>query len=534
MNRPDYEVIIIGAGPGGICAGAQLVKRGIEDFLILDRGDGFGGSWRDNHYPGLGVDVPGFCYQYSFRKNPDWSRMFPRGAEVLAYHREVAADFQLGSRTRFGVRVVREVWDETNDWWEIHTDGHGVITGRFVISAIGAYIQAKADPGIDGLGDFRGEILRPDNWDHDYDLSGKRVAVIGTGASSVQISPSIAPVVQHLSVFQRTPVWCLPKPDMPMKPWMQRGLRMPGVGASLAFFSNVVIETFLRIVYQTPRALFRPGARVFDVLGRALYRTYLRAIVRDKQTRSRLAPAYGVFGKRPTLSNDYVANFNRDNVELVTSAITGVTPHGIRTADGVERDVDAIVLATGYELFSDPESYRRGAVLGRDHFDLADFYNTQGLQAYQSVAVPKLPNRWMLVGPYSWIGTGWHELVEISSGHAVNVIDHARRAGYVVAEVSQVAHESYQRKVREQGANIAYYFGTLNKGLRTYYVNSQGDMPYIRPTSLFEARRESRNPCLDDYEFRSAPIRLPGESKIPDSDRVRSGKGFDSVGPNER
>ena len=449
--RPDHEVIIIGAGPGGICAGAQLTTRGIEDFLILDRGDGFGGSWRDNHYPGLGVDVPGFCYQYSFRKNPDWSWMFPKGDEVLAYHREVAAEFELGARARFGVCVVREVWDERNGWWEVHTDGHGVITGRFVISAIGAYIHAKDDPGIDGLGDFRGEILRPDSWDHDYDLSGKRVAVIGTGASSVQISPSIAPVVQQLSVFQRTPVWCLPKPDMAMRPWMRRGLRIRGVGTSIAFATNVVVETVLRVVYQTPKALFRPGARAFDAVGRGVYRAYLRAIVKDKRTRTELAPSYGVLGKRPTLSNDYVPNFNRDNVELVTSAITTLTPHGIRTADGVERDVDAIVLATGYELFSDPESYHHGAVVGRGGFDLADFYNTQRLQAYQSVSVPGLPNRWMLVGPYSWIGTGWHELVEISSGHAVNVIDHARREGHQIAEVSQTAHERYHRKVREQG-----------------------------------------------------------------------------------
>lgn len=511
--QPDHDVIIVGAGPGGICAAVQLLSRDFEDFVILDRGDGFGGSWRDNHYPGLGVDVPGFTYQYSFAKNPRWSRLFPKGDEVLQYHRDVADRYGLGAKARFGVRVEREIWDDDNAIWEVHTADHGVITARFVISAIGAYISAKDDPGIPGVGDFAGKILRPNDWDHDYDLTDKRVAVIGTGASSVQISPAIAPLVAQLSVFQRTAVWCMPKPDLRMSTPVQWGLQVPGVGTAVAWIANLVVEAALRLVYQTPSWLFKPGARLFDIGGRALYRAYLRMTVHDKQTRKSLAPDYGVLGKRPTLSNSFVQVFNRDNTELVTEPIDVVTPTGIRTAGGAERSIDAMVLATGYDLFSDPESYRTGAVVGREGFDLGDFYNSERLQAYQSVSVPGLPNRWMVVGPYSWIGTGWHELVEISSGHAVNVIDHARRQGYQVAEISEQAHREYHNKIRTQGANIAYYFGVINKGLRTYYVNSQGDMPYIRPTSLFEARRESRHVKFDDYRFANItldPLSLAG------------------------
>jgi cation diffusion facilitator CzcD-associated flavoprotein CzcO len=498
---PEHTVVIVGAGPGGICAGAMLRQRGIDDFLIVERARDFGGSWRDNDYPGIGVDVPGFTYQYSFAKNPDWSLLFPKGSEVLAYHQEVARRFGLYERARFGVTVVRELWSEAQQCWFLHTSTGEVITARFVISAVGAYILEKQDPGIEGYQDFAGITLRPTGWDHDYDLSGKRVAVIGTGASAVQIVPTIAPLVEHLDVFQRTPVWCLPKPDLKMPPWVRRGLRLPGVGAIVSAGAMVVVDLALRLMVSTPRAVFRPSANLFDKGGRAAYRLHLRRHIKDQTTREALMPSYGVLGKRPTLSNEFLRSFNRSNVDLHTTAIARINPDSVETVDGVQHQIDALVLATGYELFSDPESYRAGAVVGRDGFDLGTFYAENRLQAYQSVALPKLPNRWMLVGPYSWIGTGWHLLVEISAGHAVNVICEALRTGTSAAEVTQAAHDAYHRKILKQGRNIQYYFRTLNRGLRTYYVNSQGDMPYIRPTSLFQALRNSRRVDFADYGF---------------------------------
>jgi cation diffusion facilitator CzcD-associated flavoprotein CzcO len=503
MTKPDYQVAIIGAGPGGICAGVRLKKAGIDDFVILEREHGFGGSWRDNNYPGLGVDVPGFTYQYSFAKNPRWSRMFPLRREILDYHVEVAQRFGLVPHASFGVNVVSQVWDEIAECWLLYTAEGITITARFVISAIGAYIIPKEDPGIPGYRDFAGKVLRPIGWDHAYDLDGKRIAVIGTGASSVQITPTIAPRVGTLEVYQRTPVWCLPKPDIRMRPWMQKLLAVPGVGAMVSGAGYVAVEVGLDTITQTPAVIFRPGSRVFDKLGRALYRGYLRTQLSDKETRRALTPTYGVLGKRPTLSNDFIQAFNRANVALMTSPIERITADGIVTADGVEHPCDAIVLATGYELFSDPESYREGAVVGRDGFDLGRFYAEHRLQAYESVSVPGLPNRWMLVGPYSWIGTGWHALVEIGANHAVNVIAEAIRRDSDVVEVSAAAHEEYHRMIRKQGANIAYYFNVVNKGLRTYYVNSQGDMPYIRPTSLFRAQRSSKHVKFEDYEFGS-------------------------------
>lgn len=500
-SGPDFETVVIGAGPGGICAGIKLKQAGLENFQILERADDVGGSWRDNTYPGLSIDVPAFTYQYSFATNPYWDRLFPVGAEVLAYHQDVARRFDLYRHIRFGASVVREVWDDRNEWWAVHLASGDVVTARFVISAVGAYITAKEDPGIEGWEDFTGRYLRPASWDHGYDLKGKSVAVIGTGASGVQIIPSIAPDVAHLDVFQRTPAWAWPKPDFAM-PWIGKQVwRIPGFTQLVTWIVSAGVDVALRLAYGTPKPLWKIGARMVDGGGRLAYRAYLAMTVRDSATRNALMPKYGIVGKRPTLSNSFLQAFNRDNVTLRTDSIARITPTGIRTADGIEHEADAIVLATGYHLFSDPESYVQGVVVGREGFDLGKFYNEERLQAYESVSVPGLPNRWMVVGPYSWIGTGWHLLVEIGAGHAVNVISEAVARRENVVEISSKAHNAYHQKILANNENILWYFNELNKGLRTYYVNSQGDSTYIRPTSLFEALRNSRNVPFGDYNF---------------------------------
>lgn len=497
-----HEVVVIGAGPGGIAAGVQLKAAGIKDFVILERADEVGGSWRDNTYPGIGVDIPSIAYQYSFARNPNWSRVFAKGAEVKAYHVEVTRRFGLVPHLRFNTSVVRESWDEADRVWRLHLADGEIVTARFVITAVGAFLNPKQDPGIPGLADFRGKLQRPTTWDHSYDHTGKRVAIIGTGASSVQITPSIAPEVASLDVFQRTPVWCLPKPDFAIPPAVRTLLHVPGLMSFLHGVMLAGIEALLLCAVYAPLPIAARAMHLMDRGARAFYRAYLRRSVHDERDRSALLPGYGVLGKRPTMSNTFLRAFNRRNTTLVTTPVERFTEHGIRTSDGVEHTYDMIVLATGYHLFSDPESYPPGVVVGRDGFDLGKFYAENHLQAYESVSVPKLPNRWMLVGPYSWTGTGWHQMVEISSRHAVRVITEARRRGATAVEVRQRAHDSYHRRVRERGRNIAYYFRELNRDLRTYYVNSQGDVPYIRPSSALQARRASKRFPLEDYEFR--------------------------------
>ncbi|WP_232784461.1 flavin-containing monooxygenase [Mycobacteroides chelonae] len=504
-GAPQFEVAVIGAGPGGIAAGVKLAKAGIENFVIIERADDVGGSWHENHYPGLGVDIPAIAYQFSFARKNDWTRFFPYGAEVKAYHVEVARRFGLYPHMRFNTDIEREQWDDTRHCWSLHTADGTVITARFLISAVGAFIRPKQNPGIAGVEDFEGKIQRPSSWDHDYDLTGRRVGVIGTGASSVQIVPAIAGQVESLTVFQRTPVWCVPKPDFAMPKAGMTVLGLPGVVATIHGVVLIVVDAALRIAVAVPPAVLRPIVTAFDRFLIAAYRQYLKLVINDPETAAKLAPNFGVITKRPTASNGYLQAYNRDNVALVTEPIETITANGITTRDGVAHEFDMIVLATGYEVFSEPETYREGTILGSGGFDLATFYAEHGLQAYQSVSVPGLPNRWTLVGPYSWTGSGWHAFVEMTADHAVRAISEARRRNATLMEVRPDIAAAYHEEIYTRGEILRFYMAELNGHVPTYYRNSDGDIPYFRPSGYFAASRGNRRFPLEDYRYEVSP-----------------------------
>ncbi|MFE6861591.1 flavin-containing monooxygenase [Nocardia sp. NPDC057668] len=514
-TRPQYEVAVIGAGPGGIAAGAKLRMAGIDDFVILERAEDVGGSWHENNYPGIAVDVPSTTYQYSFERNAGWSRFFAYGPEVQRYHADVARKYGLYERTRFGSNVEREMWDGESRCWVLHLGDGTEVTARFVISAIGAFVRPKGDVGIPGADSFRGKVQRPTSWDGDYDLSGKSVGIIGTGASAVQIIPAIAAEVGALTVFQRTPVWSVPKPDFVVPRVMKAALAIPGVSAFINGIAFVAVDLMLRLVANSPIGLFRPAASRFDAWLIAGYRRYVGFVVKDPATAAKLSPDFGVLAKRPTLSSGYLPAYNRDNVSLVTEPIAEITTDGVTTRDGVARPLDVLILATGYEVFSDPETYLPGTIVGRDGFDLATFYREHGLQAYQSVSVPGLPNRWTLVGPYSWSGTSWHAFVETTADHAIRAIGETRRRGADVCEVRAEAAAEYHRSVHRRAEGVRYYLCELNGHVPTYYRNSQGDSTYIRPESFFAARRRTRKFPLEDYRYetgKSVSASTPGEA----------------------
>ncbi|MFC3961477.1 flavin-containing monooxygenase [Nocardia jiangsuensis] len=503
-QTPEYEILVIGAGPAGIGTAAMLIRAGLTDFGIVERTGDLGGSWRDNTYPGVGVDIPSVAYQYSFARKADWTHLFARGAEVKAYHDDVAARYNLRERILFHTDIVREVWNDEGHHWELYAADGRVLTARFVLSAVGAFLRPKIGADLEGVDDFAGKIQIPASWDHGYELAGKRVAVIGTGASSVQIVPAVAPEVAQLDVYQRTPAWCLPKADHELPPWFRTALRVPGVSAALHGAGLAAIDLLMAFLTTTSTGRAKSVLARADADAIARYRRYVHRVVDDPRIAEQLIPAYGPIGKRPTASNTFLQAFNRRNVALHTDRIDRVTATGIRTAAGAERDYDMIVLATGYEMFSDPESYHDGAVVGRDGFDLARFFGKEGLQAYESVAIPRLPNRWLIAGPYSWTGSGWHTLVEVSATHAIRAISAGRERGATVVEVRKSAHDAYHEQVRRRGTLINHYFTVQNRGLRTYYVNSQGDMAYLRPSTLVEARWRSRHFPIDHYRFETA------------------------------
>lgn len=498
---PDYEVAIIGAGMGGIATAIKLREIGINDFVIIDRDEGFGGTWLRNTYPGVGADIPALAYQFSFAPKGDWQRFFATGAEVQDYLLELVRVHDLHAHARFNTRVEREVFDDDAHLWHLYVDSGAPIKARYVISAVGAYINPRSRPDIAGLDDFAGPVLIPSRWDHGLDLAGKRVAIIGVGSSTVQIAPSIAGTVSHLDIYQRTPQWYFPKPDFPIPRWLQSLLARRRFANTAHAVALAGIELGLRVLVYTPAPLFRFGAKVFDQAALALYLGWVRYKVRDRAVRRQLRPCFGAGCTRGTLGGDYLPVFNRPNVSLVSVGIGRITKNGIVDADGVERPVDVLVLATGYEMFSDPETYRVGTVLGSNGFDLAEFYHREGLQAYQSCTVPRVPNRFMLVGPYSWTGTSFHYILENALRHVMAVLQMAQDRDATRIEVSQQALQRFQRSIRHSGANLQRYFSVNCAGSNSYFINSHGESPYVRPWTVLQSRRRSIAFPASDYEF---------------------------------
>jgi cation diffusion facilitator CzcD-associated flavoprotein CzcO len=510
MTEPDHEVVIIGAGPGGIAAAHLLQRNGIDDFVILERSHDFGGTWRDNHYPGLAVDIPTLWYQLSFAVNPEWSRLFAPGPEIYAYLRDTAHRLGLYPHLRPHCDVTRQQWDDTAGIWRLTLGNGDSVTTRFLISSVGGYVNAKPRVDIDGIDDFAGTILRPNAWDDGYDTRGKRVAVIGTGSSGVQIAAALSGRVANLDVFQRTPAWVLPKIDFDIPRVMRRALRVPGVVSAVNVVGRYLMDAFMvapivHLFSRLPDRVLVRAMPLYDAYCRALYRLLLRVVVHDPATRRALVPRYGILAKRPVISSSFLPALNDPDTHLITTPIERVTADAVRTVDGVDHPADLLVLATGYELWTDPETYRPGTVLGSNGFDLAEFYRAHGLRAYAGSAHPRLPNRWEIVGPLGFVGFAWPDFVETMAAHAVRVISEARRRARPVVAVSDDAFHRWNERMRRDGRVAHLYFTACNPTLSTYFVNSQHDTVYHRPQTIAGSRRFARQSPLSDYDFTARP-----------------------------
>ncbi|EFV13216.1 flavin-containing monooxygenase [Segniliparus rugosus] len=508
-NEPQYEVVVIGAGAGGICAGIKLQEQGIDNILLVDRDHDFGGTWLANTYPNVGADLPFLVYQFSFAPKPDWDRFFAKGAQIQEYHVSLALQAGLDKKVRFNTNIVKEEWDEENHRWLLHVEGGEIITARFVLSAIGAYINPKDKPDIPGLDEFEGKTMIPARWDHDYDFTGKRAAIIGVGSSAVQIAPALAEQVSSLDIYQRTTQWYFPKPDFKTPRWLTSLLKIPGVAGLTNRAILACVDVGLAVLIHTPDAVFQPAAKIFDIGALQLYKLWLRMTVRSKENRKKLTPKFGAGCTRGTLGGGYLSVFNRSNVQLHTTSIQRITKNAVVTSDGVEHPIDALVLATGYEMFSDPETYREGTVIGHNGFDLGKFYNTVGLRTYHSTAVAGLPNRWVLVGPYSWTGNAFHSILEIAMSHIGAALGEARTRKATRMEVRQEAQDWFQAEMVKNGRNLHHYFSVRCAGSNTYFVNSQGEAIYVRPWTVTSSRKNSVGFPREDYTFATLPARRP-------------------------
>jgi cation diffusion facilitator CzcD-associated flavoprotein CzcO len=488
----DYDVVIIGAGFSGIGVATTLDRAGLSDYLIVEEGDRFGGTWYWNRYPGVAVDIPSFSYQFSFAKRTTWSRVYAPGDELLDYAEDCAVRFGLRDKVRFGTRIVAAMFDQELHTWCLETDSGDTLLARHVVDATGVLTQPKL-PDIDGVDTFAGVTMHTARWDPEHSLGGKRVAVIGTGASAIQVIPALAPDVRHLTVFQRTPIWCLPKPDAPLPApvrWLLR--HVPGGKVAARLVSQAFVELSFPLAAHYHRTLRL--ATMFESRARA----YVRSQVKDPQLQAKLTPKYAMGCKRPSFHNEYLATYNRDNVTLETDPIERITPHSVVTHGGTEYDVDVLVLATGFKVF-DPGNFPKYPVAGRDGIDLEQWWDKNRYQAYEGVSVPGFPNYFTMFGPYGYNGSSYFNLVETQARHIVRCLRHARAAGATLIEVTAAANDRYFNEMLSRRGRQVFWQDSCSLA-NSYYFDRHGDVP-LRPSPTIETMWRSRRFPLDDYRF---------------------------------
>lgn len=487
---------MIGAGFSGIGAAIGLRQAGIDDFQVLDERNEVGGTWHANTYPGIAVDIPGFSYSYSFEPFSAMTRIFPAGAELKAYASACVDKHRIGEHLRLGVKVTRARYDERRHLWRLSLSDGTHTTSRFVICATG-WLNKPKWPDIPGLDRFGGDVVHTSTWDPALALDGRRVGVIGTGASSVQVVPEIAPSVASLTVFQRTPIWLFPKPDYAL-PRLVRALfqRAPWTFRAARLLTDLLTELAFGVGFVHHRQF-----PFFVRLGEAFSRLYLRRQVRgDPELVRKLTPSYGLGCKRPSFSKDYWRTFTRDNVELVTDEVVEITETGVRTADARERALDVIVLATGFHVLDDFPPLK---IYGVGGVEMGQFWRSQRFQAYEGSSVKGFPNLWFIVGPYAFTGGSWFAAIDYQVVHAVRVIEEARRRRVTEVAIRPEKHDAWFEQTLRR-AQSSVFFNNNCGGSNSYYFDAHGDAPAIRPSTKFQAARRARTFDLDDYLYERA------------------------------
>lgn len=430
------SVGIIGSGFGALSVAIELRRAGHTDLRLWERADGIGGVWRDNTYPGAACDVPSPLYSFSYEPWADWSSRYGKQDEILAYIRTTAEKYRIAPLVQLGKDVVAAHYDEESATWTVRFADDSEQTVDVLVSAVGQLSQPSL-PAIPGVESFEGDSFHSARWDHDVDLAGKRIAVVGTGASAIQFVPHLAEQAAELLVFQRTPSYILPKPDQTFGPRYRKILRhVPGALRAERAGSWGLAEQFSRALDDD------------SAVGKAISTValkHLRAKVKDPVLRAKLTPDYPVGCKRILFANTYYPAIVQPHVELIADAITQITPTGVVTADGTSRDVDVIVYATGFDAQEFLESIDITGVGGRK---LATQW-ADGARAYLGIYVPGFPNLLLSYGPNTNLGGGSIiYMLEAQARHMRQALDRLRAGSYRTIEVTHDAEEEYDREVQ--------------------------------------------------------------------------------------
>ena len=474
----SLRIAIIGAGPGGLCMGIRLEQAGFEDFVILDKAEGVGGTWLHNRYPGCAVDLPSFLYSFSFEKKYDWPRPYAPQSELLAYMEGVAEKYELLPHCRFGHAVSRVVWQEGPSCWRLELDTGVSQEADIVVSAVGMFNDLVL-PEIEGRDGFEGVAFHSARWRWDMPLEGKRIGVIGSAASAVQIIPEIVKVADQVHLFQRTANWVLPKPDEPYTAEQLDAFRRDP--SLLDAQRNEVYRAIDEGMTFSDRAQLAEMERIgLEALER----------VEDPIVREKLRPQHPYGCKRPLLSNEFYPAFNQPNLELVTDPIERITKTGVRTADGREREVDLIVFATG---FSATKYLSALDVTGRGGRHIDDAWH-DGANAYLGITTAGFPNLFMLYGPNTNNGSIL-EMIEHQTRHVLLHVERITREGLSWVDVKPEAQDAYNEKIQAAISKIAVW----NHEVNGYYRSASGRVVTQWPFSMTDFKKMTEK--IDDEAF---------------------------------
>ncbi len=473
-SLPDHvHTFIVGAGFAGLGMAIKLDEAGEHDFLVAERGDDVGGTWRDNTYPGAACDVPSQLYSFSFAPNPTWSRSFSPQPEIQAYLKRVAAESGVLDRCRFRTNLEDARWDEDAHLWHIRTST-GSLTADVLVSAAGALSDAKL-PDIEGIDSFGGEIFHSSQWRHDHDLTGKRVAVIGTGASAIQIVPEIADRVAHLDVYQRTAPHVIPRRDRAYTRLEHLAFQhLPGVQKAYRSAIYWAREAFVPAFVVDPR-IAAPAAKAAQL--------NIRKGISDPALREKVTPDFAIGCKRILISNDWYPTLDRDDVDLVTDKISKVTPRGIVTEDGTEREIDVLVVATGFLATDLPIAQ---VIRGRGGVRLSQRFEQEGTSAYKGATVHGFPNLFFLVGPNTGLGhSSMVFMIESQVAYAVDALRRMRAEGVAAVEPTAEAQRHWNDDLQRRMQRTVWSSG----GCSSWYLDSHGRNVTLWPRTTYTFRR---------------------------------------------
>lgn len=506
VTAPDHEVLIVGTGFSGLGMAIQLGQEGRDDFVVIEKSDSVAGTWRENTYPGCACDVPSHMYSFSFEPNPDWSEMYAPQDEIRAYLERCADKYGIRPRIRFRTRVAAAEWDAAAGLWRCTVEGPqgvGEITARFLVSGIGG-LHVPAKPEFPGIESFGGEVFHSADWNHAYDLSGKRVAAIGTGASAIQFVPEIAPQVERLDLYQRTAPWVLPKIDRRI-PRAERRLyrRFPALQRAYRWGLYWYLElVMLRAVKS------RRFGRIFEAAGRR----HLARQVSDPVKRAKLTPSYEFGCKRLLMSNTYYEALDRPNAEVVTDPISSINERGIVAGDGTEREVDAIILGTGFDTHAMASSIR---IRGLGDRVLEDVWKAEGIQAHRGTMIAGFPNLFFLLGPNTGLG---HNsvvfMIECQIRLALDAMRTVRAANQAAIVPTERAQSGYNRELQDRLGNAVW-----SRSCKSWYVDAHGRNVTLWPDSTWRFAAATRRLRAGEYEL----VAASDPQVQPDPERAMAG-----------